>query len=336
MRAILTGATGLLGSHIATELVHRGWSITAIVRSASRLNALQLPNTQPHICDLSRDTPPPSLFKSADLVIHAAAAVTDWAPWSHFQATTIDATQRICDTMKTAGCRRLIHVSTVGVYGRPTSRIPLRENQPFNSMGRWDYYSNSKIAAEKIVWAAHQSRSLDITILRPAMIYGPSPTGLIARVVTLAKQGKLAIAGNPQTGLPLVHVTDVASAAIQLAESNRSTGQAFNIVNPEPVPQSTFFDTITRALNAPPVTKHVPYRLAYTAGFLAEIWGHLTRAPHPPPITRYRVSLFGHRRQYAIDKIRDAIDWQPRIPFDRGIRDTLTQLTAQPSSSPAI
>ena len=48
-----------------------------------------------------------------------AAAVTDWAPWPYFVANTIESTRCVCDAMIAAGCRRLIHVSAVGVYGRP-------------------------------------------------------------------------------------------------------------------------------------------------------------------------------------------------------------------------
>ncbi|MBM3859919.1 MAG: NAD-dependent epimerase/dehydratase family protein [Verrucomicrobia bacterium] len=324
MRAVITGATGLLGRHIATALHAQGYDITAIVRETSDRTFLNQLGVQFHAADLSRKGAlVPEVFRNADVVFHCAAAVTDWAPWPYFVANTIDATCRVCDAMTVAGCRRLVHISTVGVYGRPHTTSQLREDQPYSSIGRWDYYTNSKIAAEQIVRARHD---LDVTILRPAMIYGPGTHGLVARVADYLRTGKAAIAGDPGVTLPLVHVEDVTRAALLAATTPAAIGEAFNIVNPEPVTQADFFNTIASLLGLSSATKRIPYRLAYTAGLLAEIVAHATRSAVPPLFSRYRVSLFGHQRRYAIEKAVVTLGWQPRIAFHDGIRQTVATL----------
>jgi nucleoside-diphosphate-sugar epimerase len=321
MRAVITGATGLLGRNIAGTLRQQGCDITAIVRETSDRSFLNKLGVQFHVADLSRDGfLVPEMFRSADVVFHCAAVVTDWAPWPHFVANTIDATRRVCDAMTAAGCRRLIHISSAGVYGRPRSSVPLREDQPYGSIGRWDYYTNSKIAAERIVRAQQR---LDVTILRPAMIYGPGSHGLVARVADYLRTGKAAIAGDPGVTLPLIHVEDVARATVFAATTREAVGEAFNLVNPEPVTQADFFNAIAALLGLPAVTKRIPYRLAYTAGFLAEIVAHTTHAAAPPVLSRYRVSLFGHQRLYAIEKAVATLHWQPQVAFQDGIRQTV-------------
>jgi nucleoside-diphosphate-sugar epimerase len=155
------------------------------------------------------------------------------------------------------------------------------------------------------------------------MIYGPGPHGLIARVADYLRTGKAAIAGDPAVTLPLIHVEDVARAAVLAATTPAAVGEAFNIVNPEPVTQTDFFNTIASLLGLSAVTKRIPYPLAYGVGFLAEIVAHATRSAAPPVFSRYRVSLFGHQRRYAIEKAVATLRWQPQVAFRDGIRQTI-------------
>ena len=328
MHALLTGATGLLGRHLTAELLDRQWTVTAIVRKNSDRRPIQLPGVAFHVCDLAREPLDPAVVRTADVVFHAAAAVTDWAPWSDYVANTIEATRRVTAAMLAAGCRRLVHISTVGVYGRPRVIQPLTEDQPYSSIGRWDYYSNSKIAAERIVWEQQRHQRLTVTVFRPAMIYGPSAHGLIARVAGYLRRGHAALVGDPTVNLPLIHVRDVAAAVVLAANHPAAAGEAFNLVNPEPVTQSDFFNTVAMLTDTPPVVKQIPYRVAYAAGFLAEISAHLTRSTTPPCISRYRVSLFGHPRDYAISKAQTVLHWQPQIAFNDGIRQTIAALNS--------
>jgi nucleoside-diphosphate-sugar epimerase len=333
MHAVITGAAGLLGRHLTSRLVAQGWSVTAVVRETSRRNLIELPSVKVHVCDLSRDELDAGVFRNADVMFHAAAAVTDWAPWSYFVANTIEATRRVCRGMIAGGCRRLVHISTVGVYGRPRPTEPLREDCPYASIGRWDYYTNSKIQAEQIVWGHQHDRSLDVTVIRPAMLYGPGDRGLIGRVIPLCQQRKLALVGNPQTLLPLVNVQDVVDALVRTAMSSSAIGEAFNVVNPEPVTQIDFFNTLAALVGASPVRRCVPYRLVYAAGLAAEIIAHVRKSERPPMITRYRVSLFGHPRIYSTDKIQSKLGWEPKISFREGIQQAVRWYLTQEHGS---
>ena len=323
MHAVVTGASGLLGRHLVRELVSQGWLVKTVVRTTSDRSVLQARNVEFHVCDLSRDKLDPEIFRRVDVVIHAAAAVTDWAPWTYFVANTIDTTRRVCDAVTGAGCRRLVHISTVGVYGRPRTTEPLREDQPHSSIGRWDYYTNSKIQAEQIVWGYQRNHGLEVTVVRPAMVYGPGDRGLIGRLIPLLRQRKLMLMGDPQTAVPLVNVQDVAEATIRAAGSKAAISEAFNVVNSETITQHDFFNTIAALVGAPPVRRRVPYRWAYAAGLASEIVAHARKSERPPAITRYRVSLFGHPRSYSIDKIQRQLGWEPRISFREGIEQAV-------------
>jgi 2-alkyl-3-oxoalkanoate reductase len=319
MRAIVTGATGLLGRHIVRELRRRSWSVTAIVRAGSNCQPLEHLNVDFEVCDLGRDRLDPRVLQGANVVFHAAAAVSEWAPWSHFVANTIRPVETVCDAMAAAGCRRLVHVSTVGVYGRPPHDMVVSEDfEPAVNKSR-NFYRRAKIESERIVWRRHAEKQLDVTVIRPAMVYGPGDQAMLSRIIGLLRQRKILFLGDPQVTLPLVHVHDVARATVLAAHSERSTGQAYNVVNPEKVTQEEFFNTIAALAGAPCVRRRLPYPVAYSAALAVESLARFCRFKQPPPFTRYRVFLFGYQRRYSIEKIRSSIGWEPRISFRPGI-----------------
>jgi len=322
-RAIITGAGGLLGRHLTSHLTHQGWVVTALMRPGTDPAALEKLGANSLACDLSTDEPPTEAVRAANVVFHTAAAVSDWAPWSYFEANTVRATQNICAAAAGARCPRFVHISTVGVYGVPPRNGTSAEDSPLRSHGRWDYYRRSKIMAEQIVWSFHQNKQLAATVIRPAMMYGPGDRALLGRILPLLRAGKIVFVGEPTTCLPLVHVRDVASAAVLAATNSEGSGQAFNVVNPERVTQKEFLDTIASLIGATPVSKRVPYRLAYAAGFVSEVVAHLLRASSAPRLTRYRVMLIGHPRCYSTDRIRARLGWRALVNFNDGIREAV-------------
>jgi 2-alkyl-3-oxoalkanoate reductase len=304
MHAIVTGATGFFGGHLVRELTRQGWTVTAIVRR---------PYPGQHIlADLATAPLDPEPFRQADVVFHVAGVLSDWAPWSHFFANTVEATRHICEVT----CGRLVYISSVSVYGRPHTTEPIDESWPPRSMGRWNYYMRTKLMAEELV------RQKQATIIRPAIMYGANDHTVLAGVTQSLRCGKIAFIGDPETPLPLVDVRDVARGTILAATSDKAVGEAFNMVNPETVTQREYFNTIAALIGASPVTRRLPYRLAYTAGFATEAVGHLLRLK-AVPLTRHRVSLFGHRRLYSIAKAKQLLGWEPAIRFQDGIRSAL-------------
>ncbi|HUJ72167.1 MAG TPA: NAD-dependent epimerase/dehydratase family protein, partial [Verrucomicrobiae bacterium] len=188
--------------------------------------------------------------------------------------------------------------------------------------GRWNYYMRTKIEAEQIVLQEFRHKDLKTTVIRPAIMYGTGDQHVLAGVIDSLRRGKIAFMGDPDVPLPLVDVRDVARGAILAACSEKAIGEAFNMVSPETVSQREYFDTVASLIGLPPVRKRLPYRLAYGVGFAVEALGHLFHSKNVP-LTRHRVSLFGHRRIYSIDKSRRLLGWEPTIRFQDGIREAV-------------
>src|SRR5262245_3649966 len=134
---VITGATGQLGSHIAEQLVQRGERVRVLARAASDtafLKALGVDITSGDIHDaesLKR------AFDGADIVYHCAARVSDWGPWSQFHNETVTATQNVLAACAAVRVGRLLHVSSISVYGRPRKGRLVTEDTPLGRRFLW-------------------------------------------------------------------------------------------------------------------------------------------------------------------------------------------------------
>ncbi len=170
---VITGATGLLGSHIAEQLIAQGERVRAIVRPTADPTFLKSLGAELVVSDYNDPQTLQSAFGGADIVYHTAARVGEWGPRRQFQEEIVDVAARVFDACRGAGVGRLLHVSSISVYGHPADRAELfTEDEPIGqNLWSWDNYCRAKIAAEELCRASthlqvdHRAAELD---LRPA------------------------------------------------------------------------------------------------------------------------------------------------------------------------
>src|SRR5438552_52487 len=110
---LVTGATGLLGSHICEQLTARGERVRGLVRPTSDTTLLRSFGVELVEGDLQVATSLQRAVAGADIVYHCAARVGDFGTWKQFQAENIDATRNLLDACKAARVGRVLHVSSV-------------------------------------------------------------------------------------------------------------------------------------------------------------------------------------------------------------------------------
>ncbi len=322
--SLVTGATGLLGSHIVEQLRRRGRPVRVLVRPGSDRRWLETQDVEFAEGDITQPETLAEACRGVDVVYHSAAKVGDWGPWEEFQRITIDGTRNILEAAITAGVRRFVHISSISAYGYHTDDITVDETFELGyKLYRWAYYSKSKVEAERIVWDAHRQGRIEVTVVRPAWIYGERDRTTIGRLVEMIRSGKARILGKGDNRLNVVYAGNVAECCILAADAPQAVGQAYNCSNDGVITQQEYFDLWARALDAPPVRVHVPYRLAYFAGFVLECIGHLTRQKKPPMITRYAVWLMGRRSYFSADKARRELGWTPSVSYEQGVPRTI-------------
>ncbi len=183
---VITGATGLLGSHIAEQLRADGERVRAVVRPSSDVTFLNQLGVEISTGSLHDEAFLQTAFAGADTVFHCASRVGDFGTWKQFQAEIVETTRNVMVASKSVGVPRVVHISSVAVYGlRP--RIPprgLTEDHPLPRRRVGDRYGKAKLQAEMVARDVFP----DVTIIRPTWIFGPRDRHGLTRLLTALRR----------------------------------------------------------------------------------------------------------------------------------------------------
>jgi nucleoside-diphosphate-sugar epimerase len=212
-------------------------------------------------------------------------------------ATLRAATTNLCAAARAHPGTRLIHISSMAVYGAATGLVA--EDAPLMAQSA---YAAAKIACESEVMhhavAGHQA-----VILRPGIVYGPGSTQWTARIARLLAQRRLGDLGPAGDGwCNLIHEHDIASAVIAACLTSEATGLAFNIATHTPPTWNDYLVAFARAVGATPVHRISGRRLAIESRLAAPLLHAARRVatraglpPGPDPIPLSLLRLFAQR-----------------------------------------
>jgi len=319
--SLVTGGTGLLGSHIVEQLRRRGRRVRAVVREGADVSWLRAQGVELAIGDITDAASLAPACRGVGTVYHAAARVGDWGPWSEFVQVSIDGTRNLVRAAANAGVSRFLHISSISAYGHVNGEgLVLDESAPLGrNLARWSYYSRAKVAAEEVVWEAQRNGRIAVTVIRPSWLYGPRDRATLGRMISAIRRGKTKLIGDGKNRLNLVHAGNVAEAAILAADSRVAAGRAYNCSHDGVITQAEYINAIALAIGEPPVTRAVPYPVVKAAAFTLEVIGHLFRLKRPPLVTRYSAWLMGRRCFFESERIRTELGWRPTISYEVGI-----------------
>ncbi|MDP9073037.1 MAG: NAD(P)-dependent oxidoreductase, partial [Actinomycetota bacterium] len=232
--AVVTGATGYVGSHLVPALVDQGWSVRAAGRRPRP--EWMTPDVDYRSVDLAGDDDEAlaQLCAGATHVLHLAGASSSLSSEDEMDRSNRLATERLLAAIGDQ-VERMVYVSSTSVYGEEEALpLPVREDtEPHPSRG----YGKAKWRAEQLVWAAGAA-GLPVVVMRPVSVYGPGNVKLLGSAVLdvaierFAGSRRLLIPAEP-IEQRLVHIDDVVAACLHLAVHDRAVGRAFNVVFPE-------------------------------------------------------------------------------------------------------
>jgi 2-alkyl-3-oxoalkanoate reductase len=328
---LVTGASGLLGSHIVEQLRLRNRPVRVIARRGSDTSWLKGQGVEIVEGDLSDKASLQRACQGVKVVYHAAARVGDWGPWEDFVEITINGTRNLAEAASAAGVERFLHISSISSYGHPnTEGLVLDETSPLGvNLHKWSYYSRAKIEAEKLLWGMHKAGKIKLTVIKPSWIYGPRDRATIFRLARMLRDRKAKILGDGENRLNVVYAGNVAEGSILAADSEKAVGQAYNLCSDGVMLQKQWMNLLAKELGAPPVKKHVPYKVAYGFAFVLECIGHALKLKKPPMVTRYAVWLMGRRCFFSADKARRELGWKSTVSYEEGVKKTVAWLREQ-------
>ncbi len=314
---VVTGATGLIGSHLVEQLVHSGRSVRALVRVASDTRFLTSLGVELAYADLNDADAVSKGINGAATVFHCASRMYDWGPWSQFQTEILNTTRNVLLACRHANVRRVVHISSMAAYGRPKiGRREITENEPL-AQRLWvgDHYCRAKAISEQIA----RENFPQVTIIRPTWTYGPRERNSFPRVFRALKNGKAMLIGSGDNLLNLIHAGDVARGCIMAVANPVAVGEVYHLAGEQLISQRRFYEILSQELGCAPVNRRVPLRLAFAAGWTLEV---LARALHRPRpfITRHGVSVISRPAAFSAAKARRDLSWRAEIDPEDGLR----------------
>lgn len=317
MKVLVTGAAGLLGSHLAELALERGYALRLFVRPGEEVSWLARAGADVCRGDLTDRASLEAAVHGVDMVLHCAARMGPWGPEAQYELVNVRGPKVLTEIALAAGVQRIVHVSSIDVHGLVVGD-EVDETAPFGS--EQDLYCRSKKAGEVEIQRLISDRGAPVTIVRPGLIYGPRDTHSFGRFVRLVEQGKMVIIGSGKNHLPLIYVTDVAQGILLAAETDRAIGRTYLLVNDELVTQQDYFNAIAKELSVRPPKWHVPYRLALALGAIGELMGHLAGREQPPPLMRFGLKQMGGENRFVITRARQELGFSPQVNLARGVR----------------
>lgn len=308
-RVVVTGASGFLGGHVVRDLRAHGYTVTAAGRRADAL-----PEGPVFVGDLD------ALGRSdrpADVVVHCAALSSPWGRWAEFEHTNVEGTRRVLEFARRAGARRIVHVSSPGVYAAPRDRLAIREGDvdPSRPM---NHYIRSKLHAESLLRAetAAAPDGPDVVVLRPRGIIGAGDPGLVPRLLRVHERFGVPLLRGGRGLVDLTAVENVALAVRLAIEVPEAGGGTFNITNGDPRPFVALLDQLLDGLGLPRRHRHLPAgAVTVVAGLLEAVCSVLPGHPEPP-VTRYTVSTITHSQTLDTTRARRVLGYVPRVSLD--------------------
>jgi len=221
LNVLVTGATGFVGQHLIKCLKLDGYNIKAIARKL-------IPGVDTVICDFFNDSIPENTLKGIDVVFHLAGYAHDLKSESGIEQTyqkiNVDITSKLLLLSVKNNVKKFIFVSSVKAGGVSKQGKCATEKSLSEPDG---VYGKTKREAELKVLEAGRKSDMHVSILRPALIYGPKVKGNLQLMMQGIKKGwfpPLPETGNRRS---MIHVDDVVRALLFLANNKKSNGEVF-------------------------------------------------------------------------------------------------------------
>jgi dihydroflavonol-4-reductase len=321
MKALVTGGTGLIGHAIVERLVREGHDVKALVRDQGRARPLFPREVVLVAGDITDPASLPAATRDVDVVFHAAGMPEQWQPdESVYDRANREGTANVLAAAGRQGVRRVVYTSSMAVFDAPPGGTVVESRvdvQPKETA-----YGRSKQAAEREV-ARFLAEGLDVVLVNPSVVYGPSPAHVgLNSFFLMILNGKSPLL--PPGGLSVAYVDGVARAHLAAAERGR-TGERY-LVSDEFVTTRRLAEKICEAggrRRVPPVAP------AWLMRPLAAAMEPLARTLRfRPLVSKGQLSIVLWSVDVDTEKARRELGFVP-TPLSDGVRTTVESLRAQ-------
>jgi nucleoside-diphosphate-sugar epimerase len=329
---LVTGGTGFIGGRLVEKLVlEHGARVRVLVRDFARACRIARFDVELIAGEVTEPAAVERAARGCAVIFHCAYGNRGTA--EEQRAVNVGGTQAVVQSALQAGVSRLVHVSTISVYGRPPAG-DLDETTPRQPPG--DLYAATKAEAEDLVLDAHRRHGLPAVVVQPAVVYGPFGLAWTIDPLVQLRSRQVVLVDGGEGLCNAVYVDDVADALILAATGAAAPGEVFLVSGEAPVPWKAFYSAYEGMLGVPATLPMAAGELRLLArrhqeaeragremldrlrrdGFAASpaISPEPFRVPSEPMI-----DFFAARTRVRIDRAKRLLGYRPRFDLQRGM-----------------
>jgi len=315
--ALVTGATGFIGSHLVELLLKKNYAVRVLLRKTSDtvwLSGLPIEYVYGDLFDTDALR---RAVTGVDYVFHSAGVTKARTQGGYYRGNS-EGTKNILDAVAAAnsGLKRFVHISSQAAAGPSPDRTPITEDaapHPITTYGR------SKLRAEEACVAS--ADRFAITIVRPPAVYGPRDKDVFEFFNTMSK-GLQPMVGMKEKYVSLVHVGDLVRGFVLAAESEKARAQTYFISSGKVYGWKEIGEVTRAVLGKKALRIRVPEAGVYTIAAFAELFGKFSSKPVLINFEKARDMV---QDNWTCDsgKARRDFGYTQEISLEAGIRNTV-------------
>jgi dihydroflavonol-4-reductase len=317
MLALITGATGFIGSHLAEHLHRKGYKLRCLVRPTSDTRWIHHLAVEYAHGDFFDDASLAAAVRNVDVIYHVAGVVASKTREGYFRGNQY-ATRNLLSAVRRVNpsLSRFIHVSSQTAVGPSSPDRPIDEASPYYPITT---YGISKMEAEKEV--RKYEGMLPWTIVRPPAVYGPRDTATFDFFLT-ASRGIIPLVGFSKKYVSLVHVSDLVEGIILAGEKKEGENQIYFVGSERFYDWEEIGEATLRVLGKKAFKVRVPEFLVYA---VAGTVGFFSLFNEKPSVLNWEKGKDMVQKAWTCDstKARRELGFQEAISLEDGIRETI-------------
>lgn len=318
MNILITGGTGFIGSRLALACLNRGHAVRILGQENTEAEAVNRKIVEERggkvtLGSVTDASSFPELFRGVDVVFHLAAVQHEMnVPDRKFRDVNVLGTKNILDASVQAGVKRLVHGSTIGVYGSISGVIDERTPCVPDNI-----YGETKLEGEKL--ALSYGDRIPVVAIRIPEVYGPGDRRLLKLFKAIARNAFFVI-GNGENLHHLIYVDDLAEGLMMAATHPAAANRLFLLAGADPVSTNGMVEAIARQLGTKVPGFHAPMWPFSVAAYVLE--KTLRPLGIQPPLHRRRLDFFRKTFTLSSRLAQEAFGFSPKTDFLRGAGET--------------
>lgn len=318
----ITGIGGFIGMRMAKHAINLGWIVQGIDLSAVGVERACLIGAHAVQGDINDSLALAKVFSGADLVFHTAAVVQEDGPRELYDRVNNQGTRTVCEVARAQGVKRLIHLSSIMVYGFNYPQ-DVTEEGPFDVAG--NIYNETKLSSERIALEFNNpEQGFGVIVIRPGDVYGFGSVPWVMRPLEALQKNQFVLPDGGRGVINHVHVDNLI-AGVLLAYQHDACGEAFNITDDQATSCNKFFLYLAKMVGQRrliTVPGWLMTRAVQVGDLLLPIFGMES------PVKPSGIKFLQRQNKISCAKAQNQLGYKPTISLAEGMHQLELELRA--------